>query len=106
MNIFQAGATIAIVGLLSACAQQEEHLTMVSPQPVFDKYGEGSCEEGYIYVPGAAQVPRCVPEDECIEETGLTAANIPCPPPYQRPDDGDDDSTRTGQNPFGAAAGN
>lgn len=103
MNFIQAGASLAVIGLLTACAQQEEPSTMVSPEPMFDKHGSGSCVDGYIYVPGTVQEPECIPEDECIEGTQVGAASIPCPPPGRR--GGDDDSTSTGGGTPGTPPG-
>ena len=104
MNSIKTGVTVAILGVLAACAQQEEPMTMVAPEPVFDKYGTGSCDEGYVYVAGAAQVPRCVPEDECIDSTQVGAASIPCPPPTRQRDDDDDNGRSSQPNPTTGAA--
>ena len=57
-----------------ACTQPE---TMVSPEPIFDKFGDGSCIEGYTYIPGTVPGGECDPDDDR---------------PDDRPDDpGDDD---------------
>ncbi len=96
MKIFKLGTAVALSAMLAACAQQEEPRTMVSPEPVFDKYGGGSCEEGYIYQPGTAyQPPVC--EEDCDAAVDSTGAPIPCPPPSRRPHDDDDDSSSGGR---------
>lgn len=86
MNIVKFAGCAAVAALLAGCAQQEEPATMVPPQPVFDKYGGGSCEGNWVYVPGAVpELAECVPPDDCeyiIDSTGQT---FPCPPPNQRP---------------------
>ena len=43
-----AGAAL----LLAGCAQQEEPAP-VRPEPMLDKFGGGTCTEGFIYVPGS-----------------------------------------------------
>jgi hypothetical protein len=75
-------AVLGAVGLLAACAQQEETLT-IKPQPTFDKFGNGSCEDGWIYVPGTAPIDPCIPEDECEPVYDSTGAIIECLPPQQ-----------------------
>lgn len=101
MNIRMLGSAVCVLGLLGACAQQEEPV-QVRPEPVFDKYGGGSCEEGYIYVPGTAlRPPQCVPEDECEPVYNSAGTIIDCPPPRTpRPSGGGDDN---GSRPPGAA---
>lgn len=99
MKTIKLVALAGIAGLLAACAQQEE-MTMVSPEPVFDKYGGGSCEEGYIYIPGTApQPPQCVPEDEC-EMVTVADGSVICPPP---PPERDRDDSDEGRDPIGSA---
>lgn len=96
-------AVAAIAGVLSACAQQPE---LLAPQPTFDKFGDGACEEGWVYIPGTApQPPECIPEDECDPITLADGSVVwDCPPP---PRDRDrDDSGRTGgTSPTGGPAG-
>jgi hypothetical protein len=110
MKFKSFGAVIGVVGLLGACAQQEEP-AMVAPEPIFNKYGEGACVDGYIYVVGATRVPQCIPEDECEPVYNSAGAVTECLPPRQTfGNDGSDDSSgnpgRTGNtSPFGAAAG-
>ena len=80
---------------------------MVTPEPTFDKFGEGSCVEGYIYVPGtAAQPPECIPPDECDELDSTMSAALPCPPPPPGRDDSSDDDDRDdgGRDPGGSTA--
>ncbi len=89
MKLHAIMATAGIVALLAGCAQQEEH-AMVAPEPTFDKYGNGSCDEGWIYVPGAAPENPCIPEDECDPVYDSAGNIIDCPPPRTPiPDDGD-----------------
>lgn len=97
MKTLNLTGLIATAGILAACAQQEE-VTVVAPQPIFDKFGNAECVEGYILVPGAAPIPECIPEDECEEITTADGNVIPCPPPG-RPDDHDGDD---GRDPTGA----
>ena len=99
MSLTKFMATLGTAAILTACAQTET--TMVRPEPVFDKYGSGSCQEGWIYTPGAAPMSQCVPEDECLQPV-QTASGIYCPPVYQRdPGDGRDDNDRGQQSPAG-----
>ena len=97
MRLFQMIAGSAVVGLLAACAQQEEPV-MVRPQPVFDKFGGGSCEGEWIYIPGSVpEFAECVPPEECEPTASTITAVIPCPP-YNQPrnpnSDGSDDPAR------------
>ena len=65
MSRFSMMTAITVLGVVSACAQQEEP-TPITPQIVFDKFGNvssGTCEEGYIYIPGAVPEPICLPEE-------------------------------------------
>ena len=103
MNVLKVIASVGIAAVIAGCAQQEE-ITMVAPEPVFDKFGGGSCEEGYIYVPGAAFEPSvCVPEDECEGIVNADGSEVPCPPPPPgRDDDDDDDDSSSGRDPTGA----
>ena len=91
MKALQISALVGILGILAACAQQPEP---IRPQPVFDKLGTGSCQDGYVYVPGTAPTEPCVPIDECEGLTGADGATIPCLPPGGRDDD--DGRTPTG----------
>lgn len=95
MKIMNFIASAGVIGILAACAQQEEP-TMVRPEPMFDKYGGGSCEGDWIYVPGTVpEESTCVPPDECEPVYNSAGQVIECPPPPRRPDrDRDDSSTR------------
>lgn len=94
-------ATVGVIGLVSACAQQEE-VTLIAPQPTFDKFGNGSCDDGWIYVPGAAPINPCIPEDECQPVYDAAGNVIEClPPPREHEQEGDDSSGR--QSPTGGA---
>ncbi|MXQ07586.1 hypothetical protein GQ651_06980 [Alphaproteobacteria bacterium GH1-50] len=80
---------------LAGCAQQEEPAP-VRPEPMFDKFGGGTCTEGYVYVPGSVpERAECVPDDECEPVYDSTGAVIDCPPPRypRRPDESDSDRT-------------
>lgn len=96
-------AVLGVVGLLSACAQQEE-VTMVKPQPTFDKFGNGSCDDGWVYVPGAAPVDPCIPEDECEPVYDSAGNIIDCLPRFEVQEDGDRPSSG-GRSPTGSTAG-
>lgn len=96
---FTAGAAAA--ALLAACAQQEEP-TMVRPQPVFDKFGEGSCEGEWIYIPGTVpQYAECVPPEDCEMIVTATGQTVPCPPPTYRRPVGSNDGTSGGSGTSG-----
>jgi len=100
MSKTQVFAAVAALGLVAACAQQEEPVP-VTPEPIFDKFGNvsgGTCEVGYIYVVGAERIPVCIPEDECQEYVTVNGALLECPPPDRQRDDRDDDDAR-GQTP-------
>lgn len=91
MKIVPFLAATGVLALLAGCAQQEE--PMVRPQPVFDKFGGGSCEGDWIYVPGTApEYAECVPPDEC-EPVYDSAGNLIDCPPVRRPDPGRGDGT-------------
>jgi hypothetical protein len=97
MKIVPILAATGVVALLAGCAQQEE--PMVRPQPVFDKFGGGSCEGEWIYVPGAApEYAECVPPDEC-EPVYDTAGNLIECVPGRRPDPGRSDGTSSTSTP-------
>jgi len=97
MKIFNIAASVGIAGILAACASQPE--PMISPEPTFDKFGGGACEEGYVYLPGTApQPPECIPEDDCDPVTLSDGSVVwDCPPPP--PDRGRDDSSTSGRDP-------
>ena len=98
MNIVRLSALAGIALILAGCAQQEE--TMVRPQPTFDKFGNASCEGGWIYVPGTApEYAECVPPDEC-EPVYDSAGNVlECLPPPRRPSGGSDGSSSSSTRP-------
>ncbi len=115
MMHLKTAASLAVIAMVSACAapapvvQQSE----IRPQPTFDKFGGGSCEEGYVYIPGTApQPPECIPIDECDEVTLADGSvEIECPEPGRDPDPSDS-STRdespsdpVGRDPTGAPRG-
>lgn len=109
MKVINLCTALGVVGLLAACGQQEEP-QLVRPEPVYDKFGGGSCEGNWIYVPGTAPQPdQCVPPDEC-EPSYDTAGNvIDCLPPSRRPDPGRNDgssdgSGTSGRSPTGSTA--
>ena len=94
MKFIHLSAVVGIAGLLGACSQPE---TLVAPEPMFDKYGGGSCSEGYVYIPGTAQrPPECIPDDGCIPTVNADGSVEECPPPYRRPDSDGNDSSSTG----------
>lgn len=97
MKLSAIGGVVSVLGLLTACAQQEEP-TIVRPEPVFDKYGGGgTCTDGYVYVPGANfEPPRCVPEDECTPVYDTAGNVIACPPPRTQRDPSSSDGTSDG----------
>lgn len=103
MKLLHFIAIAGIAGLLSACTQQEE-VTMVSPQPTFDKFGNGACEEGYIYVPGSVPTLPCIPEDECEPVYDSAGNVIECLPP-RVPVREDGGPAGTGRSPTGSTAG-
>ena len=99
MKILKVIASVSIAAVIAGCAQQEE-MTMVTPEPVFDKYGGGSCEEGYVYEPGAAFEPSvCVPEDECEPTVNADGSSVPCPPPGRDDWEDSDDDSSSGRDP-------
>ncbi len=57
MKTYKIFATLGVAVVLAGCAQESQ----ISPEPVFDKFGGGSCTDGYIYTPGTANQP-----DECL----------------------------------------
>ena len=101
MKVFDIIACVGIVGVLAACASQPE--PMISPEPTFDKFGGGACEEGFVYVPGTApQPPECIPEDDCDPITladGSVVLDCTPPPPNRDRDPDRDDSSTTGRDP-------
>ena len=94
-------AAAGVIGLLTACAQQEEP-TMVAPEPMFDKYGGGSCEGDWIYVPGTVpEFGECVPPGDCNPVYDSAGNVIDCRPPPREREGGDDNGG--GSTPTGAA---
>ena len=67
MKLIQVSAAFGIAAMMAACSQPEPEI-MITPEPVFDKHGGGSCEEGYDFVAGTSARNRqiCVPDDGCI----------------------------------------
>ena len=108
-----AVTAIAVSLVLAGCAQQEEEPPVIRGEPTYDKFGGiNGCEDGYIYVPGAAPIDQCLPpDDDCDPVTTADGQTIPCPPPVRNPNDplGGDDPDRTPVDPIdpttGAAAG-
>ena len=97
-----AGAALVLAG----CAQQEEPAP-VRPEPMFDKFGGGTCTEGYVYVPGTIpELAECIPDDDCEPVYDTSGAIIDCPPPPRGvPRDAGSDSSSTGttgRDPTGA----
>ncbi|MEO1537262.1 MAG: hypothetical protein AAFR73_05985 [Pseudomonadota bacterium] len=106
MKAIKLFATLGVVGMLAACAQQEEP-TLVAPEPVYNKFGDGGCEGGWIYVSGSVpEFDECVPPEEC-ESVYDTAGNIiECIPESTRPDPSRDDGTGDGRrSPTGSTVG-
>ena len=91
MKLIQYSGLIGIAGILAACASQPE--PQIAPEPMFDKFGGGTCEEGYVYIPGTVpELAECVPEDECDPITLADGSVVwDCPPPGRDPGDDDDD---------------
>jgi len=98
MKLTTIASGISLAVLLSACAQQETATAPpIGPEPMFDKYGGGTCEEGYSYVPGATpQQALCVPEDceATFNADGSPAIVCPPPRPGRDPDDSSDGGNR------------
>lgn len=99
MRLLNFAAFMGVAGILAACASQPE--PMISPEPTFDKFGDGQCEEGYVYVPGTApRPPECIPEDDCDPITLADGSVVwDCPPPPPPPDRDDDDDSSTPGRP-------
>lgn len=93
-----ASATIAV--LLAGCAQQQQvEPPMVTPQPIYNKFGEVvGCEGGATYDPNNEQYP-CEPE-ECQDGQTAAAANYPC-----WPNRDPDDPNNSGGTPVGTGPG-
>ena len=92
-----------MAAMVAACSQPEPE-RMVTPEPVFNKYGDGACEEGYDFVAGtAAQPPVCIPDDGCTPVYDSAGNVIDCPPPPGRGDDDRDDSSTSSGRPTGTA---
>lgn len=90
MRFFKLAGYVAIAGVLAACASQPE--PMITPEPTFDKFGSGSCQEVCVCVPETApQPPECIPEDDCDPITladGSVEWDCQPPPPDRDWDDG------------------
>ncbi|MEM9427622.1 MAG: hypothetical protein AAGA06_13075 [Pseudomonadota bacterium] len=105
MKAIKLCAAFGVIGLLAACAQQEEP-PVIKPQPVYDKFGgSGSCVGGYIYVPGTVpELDECIPEDECDPVYAADGSLIDCIPPSRFPDPGGDDDNDRGRTSTGTTA--
>lgn len=102
MKAIKLFAVMGVTGMLAACAQQEEP-TIIKPQPVYNKFGEGSCEGEWVYVPGAApQFDECVPPDECEPVYASDGSLIECPERQRYPDAGGGDDGGRAPNAAGA----
>ena len=102
MNAIKLCVAVGVIGMLAACAQQEEP-PVIKPQPVYNKFGEGSCEGEWIYVPGAApQFDECVPPEDCDPVYAADGSIIECPPPPRYPDPGGGDDDDRGRTATGA----
>ena len=103
MKFIQISAALGMAAMVAACSQPEPE-RMVTPEPVFNKYGDGACEEGYDFVAGtAAQPPVCIPDDGCTPVYDSAGNVIDCPPPPGRGDDDRDDSSTSSGRPTGTA---
>lgn len=102
---------VCIASVLAACAVQP--VPMITPEPTFDKFGGGTCEDGYVYIPGTVpEFAECIPEDDCDLITLADGSVVwDCTPPPIRErdpdpdrdrDPGRDDSSTTGRDPTGA----
>lgn len=86
MKLTNIASLLAAAAFAAACAQEEQSFS-VAPQPTFDKFGGGSCEEGYVYVPGTVpEESLCEPED-CEPYYDADGSLIECPPPGREPGD-------------------
>ena len=97
MKAIRICTALGVIGVLAACAQQEEP-PVIKPQPVYNKFGEGSCEGEWIYVPGTVpELDECVPPEDCEPVYASDGSIIECPPPPRFPDPGgsDDSSGRS-----------
>ena len=91
-------AALGVTSIFAACSQPEAP-SMVTPEPVFDKYGGGTCEEGYDFVAGtSAQPPVCIPDDGCEPVFDSAGNVIDCPPPPRQPGGGDSTGRPTGSS--------
>ncbi len=101
MRLHTLVATAGLAALVAACGQNET-TSPIYPQPTFDKFGGGVCEEGYTYTPGSTSTPTtCIPDDGCIPVFDTAGTQIDCLPP----DDFSEERNpgRTGRSPTGAA---
>ena len=102
LRLDRISAGLGLVLVVAACAQPAAVTApMMGPEPLFNKFGEGSCEAGYTYVPGTApQPPQCVPDDCQISYDAAGAPNILCAPVPQREGGRDPQgSSTTGRTP-------
>ena len=77
-------SVVAFGFVLSACSEPVE-MAVITPEPTYNKLGEGECPEGYTYIPGALFEGECDPDDD----------------PRRPPDDDDrppDDDDRPGSS--------
>ncbi len=93
-------ATIAGVSMLAACSQQVEP-TVVSPEPVYNKFGDGSCRDGWVYVRGSTtERDDCLPPDECDPVFDAAGNVLDCIRFPRQPDPMSDESD-PGRSPLG-----
>ena len=102
MNTFRLSVIIGMSALLAACSQPDQPRE-IRPQPVFDKFGGGSCVGGFVYVAGAAPgQAECIPEEDCNLGTAADGSVSCLPPSERRPDDSSDgEPGREPQDPTG-----
>lgn len=108
MNVRPLKPTMLLLslGIIAGCAQQP-NLTLVTAEPVFNKFGEGECEDGLVLVPGTTpEFTTCIPDD-CEPTYDPAGSIIDCPPPrdFPRDDDDDDDRREPGRDPGRGSGG-